>query len=53
MLRRALTVLALAALLTLAAVPAALANPGPGDSQQCAPGQHSGPTSPPPCPNSK
>jgi hypothetical protein len=51
--RRLFRAALLAAALTLAAVPAALANPGPGDSNQCAPGQHAGPTSPPPCPNAK
>jgi hypothetical protein len=30
------------------AAPAA-ANPGPGDSHQCAPGQHAGPTPPGAC----
>jgi hypothetical protein len=51
--KRLIIALAAAAALTLGAASSALANPGPGDSNQCAPGQHAGPTSPPPCPNSK
>jgi hypothetical protein len=49
--RRFVLILATAvASLTLFAGPAA-ADPGPGSSQQCAPGQHSGPTLPGSCDN--
>jgi hypothetical protein len=51
--KRFAAILTLALGLSLVGGSAALANPGPGDSNQCAPGQHGGPTSPPPCPNSK
>jgi hypothetical protein len=45
--RIAFLALALAAGLAFGGV--ALANPGPGNSNQCAPGQHGGPTKPGPC----
>ncbi len=38
--KRTLAALALAAALTLGAASTTLANPGPGNSFQCAPGQH-------------
>jgi hypothetical protein len=38
--KRILAALTLAAALTLGAAGSALANPGPGNSFQCAPGQH-------------
>jgi hypothetical protein len=51
--RRLLCAALLSCALILGSGLAAFGNPGPGDSNQCAPGQHAGPTSPPPCPNSK
>jgi hypothetical protein len=49
--RKRLATLALLVALGLAGtVSVASASPGPGDSNQCAPGQHSGPEKPPPCP---
>ena len=42
---------AAAAAFLLGSASAALANPGPGGSNQCAPGQHAGPTPPGSCDN--
>lgn len=49
--RRTLAALALAALLALSGAVIASANPGPGNSHQCAPGQHGGPNPPGACDN--
>ncbi len=47
--RRLLCAALLAAALVAGSGLAAFANPGPGDSFQCAPGQHAGPTPPGSC----
>lgn len=48
--RRILAALALSLALVLSGN-VAFANPGPGNSHQCAPGQHAGPTKPGSCDN--
>jgi hypothetical protein len=49
--RKIIAALLLAAGLLAGTASAAYASPGPGNSNQCAPGQHAGPTSPGSCDN--